>query len=525
MNNSTKPRISIKEIFDDIHIYENEKNVDVLKKRIEELKEDNLIHDQEPDYVEVLNKCLEWVTNYVFHLPEKFVEEQLILRMLLFLFSERKINVLGKENLESNDLRVKLINNGCKIVKFCIEAEYFIHFDYFISRTRETISDINEFYKEHEQFNKQILNKKIELMLYNTEKMLKQNRLLEAMEELNRQKDCVIMLNTYHEYYVGLCYNISLKCIQDNNHEYAFTILLLAYDICKVAKQLSSNMKTILQFLVYTCWNYHPNKNWLTAINVLELANRDEIDIFYIIGKIKFALVAKAQNVLEEALNQATEWKNLKINDVYQIVQLLQKNDLTILAADFVQTLQYKPFSTNDKFLLMKLEIQIYISANDSKLSSILDNAIEYISNASINENSVLNLCKLLTKSADLKFKEKIFNESLNLYGYSIKVLELKRLCGSILRHIKTQMCLCYIEVDDWKSARNTFEELQKNYSKDDPLYVFIALQVAFMNDDEKLAEDALIGCGKENKIFNSYFRNEIFSGFFENINVQSVKK
>ena len=291
---------------------------------------------------------------------------------------------MDKENLESNDVRMKSINNGCKLIKFCVETENFINFDYFINQIRETINKTEELCIRNEPLNKQIVDKKIQLMLYNTKRLLKQNKLMEAVEELNRQKNYVIVSNTYHEYYVGLCYNISLKWFQDSNYEYAFTILQLAYDICKIAKQLSSNMKTLLQYFVYICWIYHPNKNWLTAINALDIMKGNGIDIFYIIGKIKFSLVGKAQNLLEEVLNEATEWENLKIDDIYQIVQLLQKNDLTILAADFLQAVQYRPFTSNDKLLLMKLEIQIYLSTDDSKLFYLLDNACEFIKSTSI---------------------------------------------------------------------------------------------------------------------------------------------
>ena len=51
---------------------------------------DGVIDDQESDYELILNECLEWVTNYIFHLPENFVHEKIILRMLLFLFSVKK---------------------------------------------------------------------------------------------------------------------------------------------------------------------------------------------------------------------------------------------------------------------------------------------------------------------------------------------------------------------------------------------------------------------------------------------------
>ena len=92
-----------------------------------------------------------------------------------------------------------------------------------------------------------------------------------------------------------------------------------------------------------------------------------------------------------------------------------------------------------------------------------------------------------------------MFNDSLTLYDYSAKICEFKNLNGLFLRHIKTQMCLCYIETGNWKLARNNFEELRKNNDKDDPFYVHLALQIAFMGDDEKLAEDALKSCGKLN--------------------------
>lgn len=497
MNNMSKPKISMEEILAHIKAYESEKKLEVLQKYVEQLMKDDVIDEEASDYEEVLNECLERITNCIFHLPENFADEQIVLRTFLFLFSGKKINILEKENLDANDLRIKSINNACKLIKLCVETEYFVKIDYYVSQIRETINKVEEFCRENELVSKQIKNKKTEIMLYNIEKMVKQSKLTDAMEELNRQKDCIVMLNTYHEYYVGLCYNISLKCIQDDNYDYALTVLLLAYDICKVAKELSKNMKTILHFLVCVCWKYNPNKNWSSAINALELANKNEIDIFYITSKIKFAFIAEAQNLIEEALNQVTEWEHLKINDICQIVQLLQKHELLILAADFLQAVKYKLFSMNDKFLLMKLEIQIYISSNDSKLFSLLDHAVEFIKNTNINESSVLNLCKLLTSHADMKFKEKMFEDSLTLYDYGAKICEYKGLDGSVLRHIHTRICLCYIEVDNWKSARNKFEELRKCYNKDDPFYVYLALQVAFMGDDEKLAEDALRSCGK----------------------------
>lgn len=494
------PKISLQELLDDFRSNEFTENLTALEKCISALmgNDENIIEFHESIYLDVLNKCLQWVSNYIFNLPKDKVAYHITFRKFLFLFTEKRLSS-SLENSEISDLRLSIINNGTILVKMCIENECMAEIGYYMRRVERESGILIEFCNENNLSNKPIILKKIELALYGIEKMIAEDKIETALEELSRQKENVLSSKKFRDYYIGLCYNASLKFSKVNIYNYSLTGLLLAYDVCKTSRTLSKTMKTALRFLACLCLYHDPEKNWHHGMNALNLAysNDGELDMFYVISKIKLAIVSNQEQSLEEVLVRVIEWKDIEMKNIIQIIEFLRKNGQSLFAADIARRIRCNLSSIGDQFSLMKLEFQLYISENDRRMFTVVERCIEMIKVKEVPADSINDLYKLLLSHAASKFREKHYKDSLNWYTYCVRICEVGNLEKSLLNHVQSRICLCHLEMKEFGHAKEDFKSLRVLPESSDPLYIYLALQIAFIEGDEKLVDETLRSCYK----------------------------
>lgn len=493
-NYSAKQRISLREILKRVTSSENYDDLESCKRYIEMLIQDDIpAACEDSSDVEVLNECIQLAVESIYSLPSSSVMKTIILRKFLFLVSFNKLDILKEENMESNDIFFSIVDNGCKLVKLCLDNNAFTEIDYYIHRSFNILDKLDDFYsKRNPSLRHTLLPKRIFLSICNIEKLIREDNFLETLQELQKLKSIVFDSMIYQEYFICLCYNFSLKCKQEEYYDYAIASLILVCEVCQQTEIPPKQSKQILQLLVCICLEYNEKENWEYAINALHVAYQNSIDTFYIMNKLKISVLSEHESYLEEVLDQAAKWRDITIENVDQIVSFLLKYQLTWQAVEFIRRFRGRHISNNEEFLLIKIEIQICMSENNQRIFNLLENAIDMAKNSAISGSSVRSLCKLLLSHAAIKFKEKKFKDSLMLYDYCAQLWETNNSSKSLLHHVQMRICLCYKELNEWSLAKEVFNKLEWNSFHSNTLFLYIALQIAFMCGDENLLDKVL---------------------------------
>ncbi|GFR02246.1 uncharacterized protein TNCT_365601 [Trichonephila clavata] len=331
------------------------------------------------------------------------------------------------------------------------------------------------------------------LDLHYVEIMSNINKFDEICEELQKIQKRLLDFPTYCEYFVLLCYNISIKLYKKEEYEHAITILEIAIQTEKNVSQSSYDRFAILKLLTHIFLIYKPEYYWQKCLKVISLWKKEDMPESILLTSLKVAFFSNNQHTVQGILNSFTEIEGVSIFLISNTVQELEKYEYDRIATDFLKSMRDRMVEIGNKLFLMSLELKIYFKINClEKANTLIEDAIKLVKFQDTTPKQSNSLCRvILTYTNDL-LKVKSFTQCLTWCKKLLKFSELSKIHDVAFHQLQQRICLSYLEMNENESAKQTFAEMDWSESGTDSLQAYLALRIAIQSEDEELADMAL---------------------------------
>ncbi|GFX86645.1 uncharacterized protein TNCV_1408441 [Trichonephila clavipes] len=349
------------------------------------------------------------------------------------------------------------------------------------------------------------MDKKMWLDLHYVEILSNINKFDEICEELQQIQKWLLDFPTHWEYFVLLCYNISIKLYKKEEYERAITILEIAIKIEKNVLQSSHDRFAVLKLLTHIFLLYKPEYYWQKCLEVISLWNKEDIPVSILLTSLKAAFFSNNQNTVQDILNSFTEIEGVSIFLISNIVQELEKYEYNRCATDFLKTMRDRTVEIGDKLFLMSLELKIYFKTNCLEKANILiEDAIKLVKFQDTTPKQSNSFCRVILVYTNDLLKAKSFMQCLTWCKKLLKFSELSKIHDAVFHQLQQRICLSYLEMNENELAKQTFSEMDRSVSGTDSLQAYLALRIALQYEDERLADMAMKYLGNNNQGFEN---------------------
>ncbi|GBM93536.1 hypothetical protein AVEN_210320-1 [Araneus ventricosus] len=493
----------MREIDDILNLLRSNADPETLTRCIEFLKEfidkKDLVKEETMQITNTIKECLSLSASYMEDNKKISSEESGIYLELYCMLSITVLNFLNDDDIEYNNIVFTVVSKCTKLVRFFNCHGYYGKGDYYSKNCKELINKLIDKCNSGQNVfvTKILMDKKMSIDLYYIETISNIGKLEESFDEIQKVKERLPEFPNHLGYFVNICYNTSIKFYKKERYEYSITLLEIALNVTDT-KQSGGDISAILRLLSHIYMKRNPATNWQKCLNLFSLMKEKDVPITFFSDLLTAAFFSGNQNIIVDILNHFCKSDDFSTYLVSEVVEKLNDKGYYKTAIDFIQKVKERSLELMEKLYLYSLELQMYFKTSSlEKASSLLEDAIKLAKSANVTLRQSNYFCKVLFSYADGLFKSNSFMQCLTWYKKFLKFVEATKLNDAATVYLKQRICLCYLKMNEGQLAKQMFMKIEWPNSNTDSSQLYLALQIAFMCEDDGLADTALKYTGK----------------------------
>ncbi|KAF8789596.1 Testis-expressed protein 11 like protein [Argiope bruennichi] len=491
-------KLLTREIEDLLNLLRSNADPETLTRYIDFLKQladkRDLIEDEKEKITNIIKECISFSLSYIED-SKKFSSEENEIRLELYcMLSLTVLNLLNDNDIEYNSIAFTFMSKCPKMVRLFNCQRHYEKGEYYVVKCKELTETIIDKYKHSDVFvTKILMDKKISVDLYHIETISNRGKLDESFDEIQKVKSRLSDFPDHREYFINICYNVSIKFYKKERYEHSITLLETALKIATDVNPSCESISIIAKLLTHIYTKQSIATNWQKCLKIFNLIKEKDVPIAFFPDLFTAAFFSGNQNTIADILSHYHKSGDFSTCFISEVVEKLNGKGYYKIAIDFIHKERQRRLELKEKFYLFSLELQVHLKTSSlEKASALLEDAIRLAKSTDVTLKQTNSFCKVLFSYADRLFKSQSFMQSLTWYKKFLKFVETTRISGAAITFLKKRICLCYLEMSEGQLAKQMFMKIECPNSNTDFLHLYLGLQIAIMCEDQELADIAL---------------------------------